>query len=408
MLPSFIVKRFIRPLFIILTLHHVRVVHSVMGTSLVSPDQYTIGWIAPLSIERAAATALLDERHDAPKEFEQHQTDRNSYTWGRMSGHNIVIASLPAGSQGSVPAATTTTGLLSSLPHIRIGLLVGIASGVARPHQGQDIRLGDVVVSQPYGILGGVIQYDKKKATLDDSWEMVGSLNMPPQVLLHALSSIQADHEINVSQIPELLEAMWTAYPNMAKPKKAVPGYVHQGFEHDRLFLSTYSHGDSEGCKDCDSRYEVARDTRGTPDPEVHYGIIASGNTELADGTSRDAIVDMIGGDCMSIDMEAAGLMNHFPCLVVRGICDYADSHKSNRWHRYASATAAAYAKELLSFVPIRDLAATARAIDILQSGELSHHRYVATTTKHLSVKGQVETIEAAVSTTKGEVQDMR
>ena len=341
-----------------------------MGISLDSPDLYTIGWIAPLSIERAATTALLDERHDAPDGFEQHQSDKNSYTWGRMSGHNIVIASLPVGIHGSVPAATTATGLLASLPHIRIGLLVGIASGVARPHQGQDVRLGDVVVSQPYGILGGVIQYDKGKATSDNSWEMVGSLNMPPQVLLHALSSILEEHEINGSRVPELLQAMWTAYPNMAKPKKAVPGYVYQGFEHDRLFLSTYTHGDGEGCRDCDSRHEVARDKRATPDPEVHYGIIASGNTELADAASRDVIVDMVGGDCLSIDMEAAGLMNHFPCLVIRGICDYADSHKGNRWRRYASATAAAYAKELLSFVPTRDLAATARAIDILQSGE--------------------------------------
>jgi nucleoside phosphorylase len=49
--------------------------------------------------------------------------------------------------------------------------------------------------------------------------------------------------------------------------------------------------------------------------------------------------------------MEAAGLMNSFPCLVIRGICDYADSHKDDLWQRYAAATAAAYAKELLIYV---------------------------------------------------------
>lgn len=46
--------------------------------------------------------------------------------------------------------------------------------------------------------------------------------------------------------------------------------------------------------------------------------------------------------------MEAAGLMDNFPCLVIRGICDYADSHKNKRWQPYAAATAAAYAKDLL------------------------------------------------------------
>jgi nucleoside phosphorylase len=49
--------------------------------------------------------------------------------------------------------------------------------------------------------------------------------------------------------------------------------------------------------------------------------------------------------------MEAAGLMDDFPCLVIRGICDYADSHKKKRWQPYAAATAAAYAKELLNVI---------------------------------------------------------
>jgi hypothetical protein len=46
--------------------------------------------------------------------------------------------------------------------------------------------------------------------------------------------------------------------------------------------------------------------------------------------------------------MEAAGIMNHFPCLVIRGICDYSDSHKNKRWQGHAAMAAAAYAKDLL------------------------------------------------------------
>lgn len=48
------------------------------------------------------------------------------------------------------------------------------------------------------------------------------------------------------------------------------------------------------------------------------------------------------------VEMEAAGLMNNYPCVVVRGICDYADSHKNKDWQGYAAAVAVAYAKELL------------------------------------------------------------
>ena len=45
--------------------------------------------------------------------------------------------------------------------------------------------------------------------------------------------------------------------------------------------------------------------------------------------------------------------MNDFRCLVIRGICDYADSHKNKTWQPYAAATAAACAKEILSLVPV-------------------------------------------------------
>jgi nucleoside phosphorylase len=80
--------------------------------------------------------------------------------------------------------------------------------------------------------------------------------------------------------------------------------------------------------------------------PAIHYGLIASANQVMKDATVRDALTEEKGVLCF--EMEAAGLMNHFPCLVIRGICDYADSHKNKQWQGYAAMTAAAYAKELL------------------------------------------------------------
>ncbi|KAJ5009127.1 Kinesin light chain [Colletotrichum sp. SAR 10_99] len=64
-------------------------------------------------------------------------------------------------------------------------------------------------------------------------------------------------------------------------------------------------------------------------------------NAEIRDKLSAERGV-------LCFEMEAAGLMNHFPCLVIRGICDYSDSHKNKQWQGFAVMVAAAYAKDLL------------------------------------------------------------
>ena len=114
---------------------------------------------------------------------------------------------------------------------------------------------------------------------------------------------------------------------------------------------------------------EVQRDPRDTTYPEIHYGTIASGNTLVKDATARDQIVADVGEDCICFEMEAAGLMNHFPCLVIRGICDYSDSHKNKEWQGYAAMAAAAYTKDLLYRIPPNRAEAEKKIIDIF-SGE--------------------------------------
>ncbi|WXC53981.1 hypothetical protein QX201_013625 [Fusarium graminearum] len=346
-----------------------------MRTRLKSPDLYAIGWIAALPIERAAATALLHDRHDAPEGFDQHQSDTNSYTWGRIGEHNIVIASLQAGVYGTTSAATTASNLIHSLPHIRIGLLVGIGGGIARPDEGQDIRLGDIIVSQPDGIIGGVVQYDLGKAKTGGGWERKGSLDKPPPVLLHALASLQAEHEIEPSKVPDLLQVMLEANPGMTRPKR---DFTYQGAENDRLFDSKHDHVGGSNCDECDSAWEVKRDQRDSPDPEIHYGIIASGNKLIKDAATRDSILEDTGHQCLCVEMEAAGLMDRFPCLVIRGVCDYADSHKNDRWQRYAAATAAAFAVELLEYVPAAQLEATQKVVKAIQTLKLKVNRLSA------------------------------
>ncbi|KAJ5688210.1 hypothetical protein N7536_010829 [Penicillium majusculum] len=89
-------------------------------------------------------------------------TDQNTYILGNIEEHNIVIACLPSGAYGTISAATVAMQLLSSFHSIRFGLMVGIGGGV--PSSKADIRLGEIVVSQPADIFGGVIQYDLGKA----------------------------------------------------------------------------------------------------------------------------------------------------------------------------------------------------------------------------------------------------
>jgi len=79
----------------------------------------------------------------------------------------------------------------------------------------------------------------------------------------------------------------------------------------------------------------------------------------------RDEVSKKLNG-VLCFEMEAAGLMNRFPCLVIRGICDYADSHKNKTWQPYAAATAAAYTKKLLSVIPAAEVAKARTVYDAI------------------------------------------
>lgn len=66
----------------------------------------------------------------------------------------------------------------------------------------------------------------------------------------------------------------------------------------------------------------------------------------MRSGEERDAIAAAKG--VLAFEMESAGVWDVFPCVVIKGGCDYADNHKNKKWQRYAAATAAACMKALL------------------------------------------------------------
>jgi nucleoside phosphorylase len=301
---------------------------------------YTIGWLCALPIELAAAREMLDEEHCG---LPLDSNDPNSYTLGRIVEHNVVIACLPAGQMGITSAAAVALHMKSKFQSIRFGLLVGVGGGVPSI----DVRLGDVVVSQPHKEHGGVVQYDFGKNT-PEGFQRTGSLNTAPEILLSALSRLQSDYLMRRSKFSDYLSTLVKRLPNFSRDK-AGP---------DVLFLENYDHVGGDTCEQCSEDKQVQRMPRENQDVVIHYGTIASGNQVMRYATERDEISKKLGG-VLCFEMEAAGLMNRFPCLVIRGICDYADSHKNKKWQPYAAATAAVYAKELLSVISAAEVVKT-------------------------------------------------
>jgi nucleoside phosphorylase len=299
---------------------------------------YTVGIICALDVEKAAVEATLDEEHGR---VEKAVGDDNAYSFGKIGSHNVVVACLPAGVMGKASAAVVARDMMRSFP-IKVGLMVGICGGVWSGKA--DIRLGDVVVSQPDGMHGGVVQWDYGKMERDGVFRRTGTLNKPPLPLLNAVQSLKVRHRLRGNEVARHIQEAFAKFPLIEEE------YGHQGRDKDDLYEASYSHPGGDTCDRCDRSKLVSRlPDRQDDKPKVHYGNIASGDQVMKDGPMRDRIAKEEGILCF--EMEAAGLMDTFPCAVIRGVCDYADSHKNKRWQPYAAMTAACYAKELLGEV---------------------------------------------------------
>ncbi|KAF5638968.1 ankyrin repeat [Fusarium tjaetaba] len=338
-------------------------------------NDYTVGWICALPKELTASIAMLDEKHPG---LPKPQTDSNAYTLGSIASHNIVMACLPKGITGNVSAATVARNMANNFPSIKIGLMVGIGGGVPS----NNVRLGDVVVSTPTSTFAGVVKWDfGKHHDNKDDFERTGALDHPPQSLLTALTLLEAQQNLEGTKIPTYLEEVKKKWPMLASK------FLGNDSLKDVLFKASYSHvkkstlrgegggqenGDEgededeehESCHLCDKSMTVTRRPR---DMVVHYGLIASGDGLIKGATSRNKLNKDLGGHVLCIEMEAAGVMNHFPCLVIRGICDYADSHKNKDWQEHAAIVAAAFAKELLQHVQTDDIQRERPIKDIIQ-----------------------------------------
>ncbi|KAJ5671052.1 hypothetical protein N7507_000179 [Penicillium longicatenatum] len=305
------------------------------------PNNYTVGWICAINTEYVAAQAFLDEKHEGPEYLSPQ--NKNDYALG---------------------AARVAEDMMHSFPNIRIGFMVGIGGGAPSPNN--DIRLGDVVVSIPSNGQSGVIQYDFGKTIQGQTFQPTGFLDQPPTVLRAAVNGLRAQYEMDGHRLEEAVNEAIERKPRLRKR------YMRPDVESDRLYRSHVVHPLEDestcvvGCGD-DPTTLISRNPRSQDEdnPAIHYGLIASANQLMKDALIRDRAIAEKGVLCF--EMEAAGLMNHFPCLIIRGICDYCDSHKNKEWQRYAAMVAAAYAKDLLSRIIPQQVEREERILDLLR-----------------------------------------
>jgi tetratricopeptide (TPR) repeat protein/nucleoside phosphorylase len=297
-------------------------------------EDYTVAIVCPLELEMSAMRYMLDREHpDLPRK----PGDPNLYVLGEISGYNIVLAWLP-GNIGKGSAAAVVTNIERTFTSITWRFLVGIGGGA--PSEKHDIRLGDVVVSMPEGQYGGVVQYDLGKDT-DHGFQLKGFLAAPPASLRGAAIKMKSDHLVKNNRIEDFIATMLQKGERLRRYLKP------DG--NDVLFDSEYPHASpGSSCASCDRTRSVNRRPRGFDGPVIHYGLIASGDRVIKSAVKRDLNAAL--GEILCFEMEAAGPMTELPCIVIRGISDYADTHKNDAWQCYAAATAAACTKELLTY----------------------------------------------------------
>ncbi|KAJ3564710.1 hypothetical protein NPX13_g7750 [Xylaria arbuscula] len=306
-------------------------------------ELFTVALIYIKPIELGAVTVMLDERWwgTVPSAY----GDGNDYTLGRIGEHNVVIVGPPHGAQGTVATAQFVSTIHLTFPNVKIGLLVGIGGGI--PHYpDRDVRLGDVVVGAPEKG-SAVIQYDLGERT-QRGFEIKRTLAKPPGLLLQVMNKVENKSKYIRDGENGLLKshlARFASFPQMEKEhgKPSTP---------DRLFEPTFAHEEHVDCDAHDSSHEIQRHSReANDDIAIHYSTILSGGSVMKSPTDRD-MLSAKHNNARCIEMEAAGLMDVFPCLVIRGVSDYADSHKNKAWQGFAAATAAAYAREVLINMP--------------------------------------------------------
>ncbi|KAF4549286.1 Hypothetical protein D9617_22g066310 [Elsinoe fawcettii] len=275
---------------------------------------FEIAIVCALPLEATAIQDVLDHVYKGDESFGKDPDDENSYTCGTIGEHNVVLAHMP--DMGEISAATVASSMKLSFKKIHLAIIAGICGGVPRPVDSAPIFLGDLIVSNL------VVQYDfgrlypagfQRKDRLADALGRQG-----PQIRgFLSMLSTSIHYEDLSGFLVAALKAAHTRRPE-----------VTDVIRRTRTDPETST-------------------TLGSHVPRIHFGTMGSGNTVMKSGIDRDNAARDHG--FIAMEMEGAGAWDSFPsCLIVKGVCDYADSHKQKGWQQYAAAVAAAGIKALL------------------------------------------------------------
>lgn len=321
------------------------------------PSRYEVVLITPLPIETRAALLMFDERHHG--RFPVDRGDDYVYHAGAMAGHNVAIATLPAGQEyGTGAAAALANHIKTFFPALRFGLLVGVAAGLPdlSREPARDIRLGDVLVALPEGDTAAVIAYELGKET-EDGFQLLRHghvLATTAPIVRSAIGMIQIE-------APDDADKFLPYYEKIRDKQHANGSFSDPGQKNDVLFIA------KDGVEKIAKR-EPRPDSRRV---RAWYGPIGAGDKLWKNARGRDELREKYG--LIGLEMEAAGTMNQIPVGVIRGVCDYGDGHKNKIWQPYAAAMAAAYARALLDEIPRKDSVSIPKQPQQLQIEQSRH-----------------------------------
>ncbi|KAJ2992158.1 hypothetical protein NUW58_g2261 [Xylaria curta] len=321
---------------------------------------FEIAVICALPLEADAVAAVFERQWDS-RTYGKATGDTNTYSTGAIGHHNVVLVHLP--NMGKVAAATAAAFLRTSYERIKLALLVGICGGVPFGNSSNgEILLGDVVISD------GIIQYDLgrrfphafvRRNHVRDNLPRPGPLARTFLAMLQAQEARAWLQEQTLKNANALRQKpSYTAIqPNPADDRLFKAKYRHK--HHEPSDCLTCGSGATDVCEaalklsceelGCDERESVfrARATTTSITPTIHFGLVASGDSVMKSGEDRDLVASQ--EDVIAFEMEGAGVWDTFvDCLIIKSVCDYADSHKSKKWQTHAATTAAAATKAIL------------------------------------------------------------
>lgn len=342
----------------------------------INRSEFEVAIICALPIESDAVESLFDHFWDENSDhYGKAPGDENAYTTGVIGKHNVVLAYMPDIGKGH--AAKVAANLRISFRAIKLALLVGICGGVPSGDTGQ-LFLGDVVVCDEIVVYDFGRMFPRNFIRKDTLMDHYGSSSTEIRAFLTKLKTRRGRQNL-----------LRRTGHHLAALQKETGDYGFPGIRHDRLFDPKYHHRHhKQSCQEC-SKGQICKEARSSTCGElqcnekrvivrsrmaqaleslgakhaslrIHFGRIASADTVMKSGEDRDNIAKR--EKVLGFEMEGAGILNSLPCIVVKGVSDYADSHKDKIWQSYAAGTAAACTKALLEQWTITDRSSPAAA----------------------------------------------